>query len=62
MNPNDVPDYVVSVLRHRVAALEAAISAHRKQVCTGNMIGSYKTAHAANHDLWFVLDGDRGEG
>lgn len=47
---------------NRIKELEDAISDHRRRIATGNMIGSYKTAHAANHDLWDVLDGTDGEG
>ena len=47
---------------NRVRELEDAIADHRLRIVTGNMIGSYRTAYAANHDLWDVLDGDDGEG
>jgi hypothetical protein len=45
----------------RVKELEDAISEHRRLIATGNMIKSYKTAHAANHSLWAVLGGTDGE-
>ena len=42
-------------LKQRIGDLIDAIYEHREKVSVGYGIGSYKTAHAANMELWKAI-------